>query len=221
MSRPLKILAGDKRFYGELQPQGTPLTNSTYTGSNKQPPNPTTPKVLYRTKEAQEIARERMNTALQDPEPVIPETKDPVKDQQMQNTEGKEDVADFVEKEKSLGQRFTDFLRGDLVETTQEQKVLQSKRELARIGVSDEPVENKIEGETAQVLQKKIDEGLDAPRRAVNYVGQEIQNVGQQISSNLTQLFLIGAGLYLLSSFLQNPALLDRRTTRKYTKKSD
>ena len=214
---PIKLLVGDDKFYGKIKPTGPALSNDQYTGTNKAPPNPLTPNVKYRTKEAQEIAKDKLNDALKDPEPDYPETKDPVKDQagQVNNiVEKKDDVSDYVAKEKSLGQRFTDFLQGDIVEASPAQKVRQKQRELSRLGVGEEPVNNKIEGEIAEVVGEKVQEGLEAPARFLRAVGSEIQ-------SNITQILILGAGLYLLSSFLQNPALLDRRSAkRNYTKKT-
>ena len=61
---PIKLLVGDDKFYGKIKPTGPPLTNDLYSGSNKAPPNPLTPNVKYRTKEAQEIAKDKLNDAL-------------------------------------------------------------------------------------------------------------------------------------------------------------
>lgn len=221
----LKILADDKRFYGKIKPEGEPLTNELYRGSNKQPPNPLTPNVKYRTKEAQEIAKNKLNEALSNPEPDYPVTKDPVKDQQISQISGKNDVEDYVEKEKSLGQRFSDFLTGDLTETTAEQKATQAKRVLSRIGVSEEPVNNQVSKESAEYFREKTEHGLETvskvAKETVEAPRKFLENVANQITSNITQIVLIGAGLYLLSSFLQNPALLDRRAPkRNYTKKT-
>ena len=214
---PIKLLVGDNKFYGKIKPEGPPLTNTLYSGTNKAPPNPLTPNIRYRTEQAQEIAKDKLNKQLANPEPDIPETLDPVKDQAGQQNnivENKDDVKDYVEKQKSLGQRFTDFLQGDIVETSNEQKVRQKQRVLSRVGVAEEPVDNKIEGEIAEVVGEKVQEGLEAPIRFFKSIGSEIQ-------TNITQILLLGAGLYLLSSFLQNPALLDRRSAkRNYTKKT-
>jgi len=201
---PIKLLVGDDRFYGKIKPEGQPLTNTLYSGTNKAPPNPLTPNIRYRTEKSQEIAKDKLNKELADPEPKAPETLDPVKDQQGQKNnivENKEDVKDYVEKQKSLGQRFTDFLQGDIVETTQGAKEQQKKRELGRIGVAEDPIDNTI--------------------RPVGEVPFEVaKKAGDFLFGNIQQIFLLGAGLFLLSSFLQNPALLDRRSAkRNYTKK--
>jgi len=202
---PIKLLVGDNKFYGKIKPEGPPLTNTLYSGTNKAPPNPLTPNIRYRTEQAQEIAKDKLNKELADPEPKVPETLDPVKDQQGQQNnivENKEDVKDYVEKQKSLGQRFTDFLQGEIVETTQEAKEQQKKRELGRIGVAEDPIVSTIRpvGEVPLELSKKA---------------------GDFLFGNIQQIFLLGAGLFLLSSFLQNPALLDRRSAkRNYTKKT-
>ena len=221
----LKSLANDDKFYGKIKPEGQPLTNELYKGSNKQPPNPLTPNVKYRTKEAQEIAKTKLNEALSNPEPDYPETKDPVKDQQISNISGKNDVQDYVEKEKSLGQRFSDFLTGDLTETTAEQKATQKQRVLSRIGVSPEPVDNKVSEESAEYFREKTEHGLETVgkvyKETIEAPRKFLENIGNRITNNITQIVLFGAGLYLLSSFLQNPALLDRRAPkRNYTKKT-
>ena len=198
---PIKLLVGDDKFYGKIKPDGEPVKPENYSKKNI-PPNPITPKVRFTTKDSQEISKRELNKAIANPEPVKSETFDPVKDQRQEKIDGVEAVKEYVNEEKSIGKRFTEFLQGEIVETTKEAKEQQKKREMGRIGVSEDPIDNTI--------------------RPVGEVPYEAaKRAGEYLFGNIQQLFIIGVGIYLVGQFLQNPALVDRKAPkRNYTKKS-
>jgi hypothetical protein len=198
---PIKLLVGDDKFYGKIKPTGEPVLPENYAKKNT-PPNPVTPHVRFTTKDSQEISKRELNRAIANPEPVKSETFDPVKDQRQEKIDGTEQVKEYVNEEKSIGKRFTDFLQGEIVETTKEAKEQQKKRELGRIGVAEDPIDNTI--------------------RPVGEVPYEpAKRAGEFIMNNIQQLFILGVGIYLVGQFLQNPALVNRGGARRNTAKKN
>lgn len=191
---PIKLLVGDSKFYGSIKTNGEPVMP--INSKKNLPPNPLTPHVRYTTKDSQEISKRELTKSIANPEPVKSETFDPVKDQRQEKIDGTEEVKEYVNQEKSLGKRFTEFLQGEIVETTKEAKEQQKKRELGRIGVAEDPIDNTIRpvGEVPFELSKKA---------------------GEFLFGNIQQIFILGVGIYLVGQFLQNPALVDRGASKR------
>ena len=201
---PIKLLMNDDKFYGKAKPVGEKLTPGVY--KSNMPPNPTTPAIRYRTEHAQAVARAEVTESINNPEPVEPETKKEIVKYENENLEGEDNVKEFSEQQKSLGKRFTEFLQGDIIDTSKEMKEVQKKREMGRISGIDEPLQNEVQvGEIPKVAAAKT--------------GELVQQGFNMITNNLTQAALILAGLYLAGQFLQGVGQGNTRR-RNYTKRT-
>ena len=202
----MRLLQNDKNFYGKAKPEGQSLPIGIL--KSDQTSNPTTPMIRYRTKTAQENAEKSTTSQINNPESVNQEQKDLVREIENENLQGVNNVKEYVDEEKSLGKRFTEFLQGEIVETSQDQKKKQQERELGRIGVgSNEPTGGEIRpvGEVPAEAAKKLKEGVVDP--VLNFVNDK----GIQIVLGVV-------GIYLLGQFLSGVG--EGRTKRNFTKKA-
>ena len=184
---PMRLLANDTKFYGKAKPQGEALPIGIL--KSDQSSNPTTPMIRYRTKTAQENAEKVTTNQINNPDSKNEVQKDLVREIENENLQGVNNVKEYVDDEKSLGKRFTEFLQGEIVETTPNQKKQQQERELGRIGVgSNEPSGGEIRpvGEVPKVAAQKIKENTLDP--IINFASEK----GTQIVIGLIGVYLIG-----------------------------
>jgi len=202
---PMRLLANDAKFYGKAKPQGEALPIGIL--KSDQTANPTTPMIRYRTKTAQENAERVTTSQINNPESVNAVQKDLVREIENENLQGVNNVKEYVDEEKSLGKRFTEFLQGEIVETSVDQKKQQQERELGRIGIN-EPSGGEIRpvGEVPKVAAQKIKENTLDP--IINFATEK----GTQIVIGLI-------GIYLLGQFVSG--LGEGRSKRQPAKKKE
>ncbi len=173
---PVLLLKGDKNFYGDLKPTG-------FSGENTlehpaPPPNP-----MSNVKLSNPIQREnavsRITQDLSVPD-NLGSSEDPTLQAELITKDTK-----LLKESDDLGSRFVKFLQEPLVNTTPEADINQKKREVQRIGLTDD-----------NLAENQIRPVGEVPLRAVERGFQFLENKALNI------ILLIG-GIYVASQFAQ------------------
>lgn len=175
---PMLLLKGDKQFYGEMKPAGS---------SNQEDlKKPAPPPDLGNVPLTNDVARDNHLTE---------NIKDPYHSEKREGDAIEKNIKD-VEKLKNsndLGSRFVSFLQTPIVSTDKASQEEQKQRELSRIGVAPEPVDNNIRpvGEVPYSIGEKTikyfsDKFMNAVvlLAGVYLAGQFLQGVGRSSSSS-------------------------------------
>lgn len=181
---PILLLKGDDKFYGTLKPE----KGGDYDKLEKKalPPHPTSDIAL--TNDFQrEQGQIRMTENINDPDAT---ERDPPKSSAELN------IKDIKKLQTSndLGSRLVSFLKEPLVEVDTDTKQQQEKRELQRIGVTDDNLaENQIRpvGEVPVAVAQK---GVAMAERGLAF-----------LETKGLQLIMILGGIYIAGQFLSNP----------------
>lgn len=168
---PVLLLTGDKDFYGSIVPEGKPNPEIL----DKPAPPPDTFSNVPVTNEVQRNKHRTDNPA----DPNSRET--PTFDADLKK-KGIEDL----KKKDDLGSRFVKFLQTPIVETSEESKQQQKKREVARI--TGDETQAPIINEVRPIGEVPIDLG----NRVINFIEKELLKV----------VLLVG-GLYIAGQFVQ------------------
>ena len=159
---PIKLLRGDKHFYGEIAPAGKGDADNLENPAP--PPNP-----LSRIPLKTETQRQNNKVSFGD--------KGDVPDSQKSQTET--DMKSY-EKSNDLGRRITNFLQAPLVKVSEADQQTHKKREVARITGEEEKVEN--------IIRPVGEIPVDISNRAINF----IENKGLQLLLIVGGLYLAG-----------------------------
>lgn len=166
---PMLLLKGDKQFYGQLKPAGS--------SKQEELQKPAPPPDLSNVPLTNSVARENHLTE---------NIKDPYSSEKRTGESIEKDIKD-VEKLKNsndLGSRFVSFLQTPIVSTDKTSQEEQKQRELSRIGVAPEPVDNNVRplGEVPYSIGE----------RTLNFIEGKFMNI-----------LVLAAGVYLAGQFLQ------------------
>ena len=161
---PILLLKGDKEFYGKIKPVSYGKGDPNKMDKGALPPNPISA-VHLATETQRQNQENRMNADINDPKVQEKPTL-------------------MADTDKSIGQRFTDFMTTDIVPVSAEDKKQQEKRQVERV--------TGIESDTKNVV-RPIGE---VPSQIVSNVSDFIQNKGLQI-------LLIFGGIYLAGKYIE------------------
>tara|TARA_R110001599_G_scaffold7252_3_gene35666 strand:- start:491 stop:1048 length:558 start_codon:yes stop_codon:yes gene_type:complete len=168
---PVLLLTGDKNFYGSIVPEGRPNPEVL---DNLAPP----PDTFSNVPVTNEVQREKHRTD----NPGDPNSREtPTYDADLQK-KGIEEL----KKKDDLGARFVKFLQTPIVETSEESKQQQKKREVARI--TGDETQAPVINEVRPIGEVPIDLG----NRVINFIEKELLKV----------VLLVG-GLYIAGQFVQ------------------
>ena len=178
---PALLLKNDKDFYGTLKPTG--FTGSSPLEHPAPPPNPMS-NVKLSNPIQRENAVERINKDLSTPDD-LKSSENPI----LQAELGNKDI-EKLKNEDDIGSRFVKFLQTPLVETTKEADTQQQKREVQRIGLSNDNLE-----------QNQIRPVGELPLKAVEKTGELVERGITFIENKALSIILLVGGLYIASQF--------------------
>lgn len=173
------------------------------------PPNPTTPTIRYRTKEAQRIARDSTTESINDPEPAPVENKEAIVDYEMEKLQGDNNVQAFVkttrredEKPASFTDRMVKFVDDPLGYKDMDAAVLKSDTEM-RLDIEKRNTGQSIKA-GMPALQEVAEEIVAKPvTAAAEGIGNVVREGVDFLKGSATQLIIGIVGVYLLGQFLQ------------------
>ena len=176
---PVLLLKNDKDFYGSLKPTG-------FTGNNvlehpAPPPNPMSNVALTNPIQRQN-AVERINKDLSSPD-NLKSSENPT----IQAELGSKDI-ERLKNSNDIGSRFVKFLQTPLIETSKEAEAQQKKREVQRIGLSNDNLE-----------ENQIRPVGEVPLKAVEKTGEFIGRGFDFLENKAINLVLIIGGIYIAS----------------------
>ena len=161
---PILLLKGDKEFYGKIKPESYGKGDPNKMDKGALPPNPVSA-VHLATETQRQNQENRMNADINDPKVQEKPTL-------------------MADTDKSIGQRFTDFMTTDLVPVSAEDKKQQEKRQVERI--------TGIEGETKNIV------------RPIGEVpGQIASNAIDFIKQQGLQILIVVGGIYLIGKYIE------------------
>lgn len=178
---PALLLKNDKDFYGTLKPTG--FTGSSPLEHPAPPPNPMS-NVKLSNPIQRDNAVERINKDLSTPDD-LKSSENPT----LQAELGNKDI-EKLKNQDDIGSRFVKFLQTPLVETTKEADTQQQKREVQRIGLSDDNLE-----------QNQIRPVGELPLKAVEKTGELVERGITFIENKALSIILLVGGLYIASQF--------------------
>ncbi len=178
---PALLLKNDKDFYGSLKPTG--FTGSSPLEHPAPPPNPMS-NVKLSNPIQRENAVERINKDLSTPDD-LKSSENPT----LQAELGNKDI-EKLKNQDDIGSRFVKFLQTPLVETTKEADIQQQKREVQRIGLSNDNLE-----------QNQIRPVGELPLKAVEKTGELVERGISFIENKALSIILLVGGLYIASQF--------------------
>jgi len=173
------------------------------------PPNPTTPSIRYRTKEAQKIATDSTTKSINDPNPAPVENKEAIVDYEMEKLQGDNNVQDFTktttsEEVKPITNydRFVKFVDDPLGYKEMDPAILKSDTEM-RLDIEKRNTGQSIKfGKPA--LEEVAEELVVKPTKEVAQgVGNVLQEGLDMVKGSGTQIIIGIVGIYLLGQFLQ------------------
>ncbi len=178
---PVLLLKNDKFFYGKLKPTG-------FTGSNPlehpaPPPNPISNVALTNPIQRQN-AVERINKDLSTPDD-LKSSENPT----IQAELGSKDI-EKLKNSDDIGSRFVKFLQTPLIETSKEQEAQQQKREVQRIGLTDD-----------NLAENQIRPVGELPLKAVEKGGELIERGFTFLENKALNIILLIGGIYIASQF--------------------
>jgi len=178
---PALLLKNDKFFYGKLKPTG-------FTGANPlehpaPPPNPMSNVSLTNPIQRQN-AIERIEKDLSTPND-LKSSENPV----IQAELGGKDI-EKLKNSDDIGSRFVKFLQTPLIETSKEQQAQQQKREVQRIGLSNDNLEENQVRPVGELPLKVAEQGGELIERGFAFLENKAMNI----------ILLIG-GIYIASQF--------------------
>jgi len=180
---PALLLKGDKNFYGDLKPTG-------FTGENTlehpaPPPNP-----MSNVKLSNPIQRDNaVNRITQDLS--VPDNLGSSEDPSLQAELVTKDTK-LLKESDDLGSRFVKFLQEPLVKTTAEADINQKKREVQRIGLTDD-----------NLAENQIRPVGELPLKAVEKGGELVERGFQFLENKALNIILLIGGIYIASQFAQ------------------
>ena len=178
---PALLLKNDKDFYGTLKPTG--FTGSSPLEHPAPPPNPMSNVKLSNPIQRQN-AVERINKDLSTPDD-LKSSENPT----LQAELGNKDI-EKLKNQDDIGSRFVKFLQTPLVETTKEADTQQQKREVQRIGLTNDNLE-----------QNQIRPVGELPLKAVEKTGELVERGISFIENKALSIILLVGGLYIASQF--------------------
>lgn len=178
---PALLLKNDKDFYGTLKPTG--FTGSSPLEHPAPPPNPMS-NVKLSNPIQRDNAVERINKDLSTPDD-LKSSENPT----LQAELGNKDI-EKLKNQDDIGSRFVKFLQTPLVETTKEADTQQQKREVQRIGLSNDNLE-----------QNQIRPVGELPLKAVEKTGELVERGITFIENKALSIILLVGGLYIASQF--------------------
>ena len=173
------------------------------------PPNPTTPSIRYRTKEAQEMASASTTKSINNPDAAPVENKESIVDYEMEKLEGDNNVQDFVkttrrEDEKPITNydRFVKFVDDPLGYKEMDPAVLKSDTEMRL------DLEKRNTGQSIKFGKPAFDEVAEElvvkpTQAAAEGVGNIVREGLDMVKGSATQIVIGIVGIYLLGQFLQ------------------
>ena len=169
------------------------------------PPNPTTPTIRYRTKEAQKMASDSTTKSINDPNPAPVENKEAIVDYEMEKLQGENNVQDFVkttttEDEKPITNydRFVKFVDDPLGFKEMDPAVLKSDTEMRL------DIEKRNTGQSIKFGKPAFDEvAEELVVKPTEAVGNVLQDGIDMVKGSATQIVIGIVGIYLLGQFLQ------------------
>lgn len=178
---PALLLKGDKQFYGDLKPTG-------FTGENNlehpaPPPNPMS-NVKLSNPTQRENAVNRITQDLSVPE-NLGSSEDPTLQAELQTKDTK-----LLKESDDLGSRFVKFLQQPLVNTSPEADINQKKREVQRIGLTDD-----------NLAENQIRPVGELPLKAAEKTGEYIERGISFIENKALNIILLIGGIYIASQF--------------------
>ena len=178
---PVLLLKNDKNFYGSLKPTG--FTGDNFLEHPAPPPNPMSNVALTNPIQRQN-AVERINKDLSTPDD-LKSSENPT----IQAELGSKDI-ERLKNSNDIGSRFVKFLQTPLVETSKEAEAQQKKREVQRIGLSNDNLE-----------ENQIRPVGELPLKAVEKTGEFIGRGFDFLENKAINLVLIIGGIYIASQF--------------------
>jgi len=220
---PIGILLKDEKMYKKKVStnEGNLIMKSNV------PPNPTTPSIRFRTKEAQRKAGEATTKAINDPSSNVGENKEAIVDYEMEKLQGDNNVQDYIKtdtnpdvKPASFTDRVTKFIDDPLGYKDMDAAVLKSDTEM-RLDQEKRNTGQSIKiGKEAieEVSQELVAKPLNA---ASEGIGEIVKEASDFVKGSATQIMIGIVGIYLLGQFLQGVGEGNtRRAARGNTKKN-
>ena len=178
---PILLLTGNDKFYGKLKP--TAGGDSQSLKLPAPPPNP--------------MSNVRLTNDLQRDNAVERITADINNPSDLKSSENPSLQAELVVKDteklknsNDLGARFTQFLQGPIVATTKEADLQQNKREVQRIGLTNDNLEENIVRPIGEVPVAVAKEGVDIVGRGFDF-----------LENKALSFVMILGGIYVVSQF--------------------
>jgi len=173
---PIKYgLQSDKEFYGKIKPESYGKGDPNKMDKGALPPNPVSA-VRLATETQRQNQENRMNADINDPKVQEKPTL-------------------MADTDKSIGQRFTDFMTADIVPVSAEDKKQQEKRQVERI--------TGIEGDTKNEVR-----AFEIPIYYGNQVIDYVKQKGLQI------LIVVG-GIYLIGKYIEGGVGKSGKSSKK------
>ncbi len=183
---PALLLKNDKDFYGTLKPVGSSTNQELQHPAP--PPNPMSNVKLSNPIQRQN-AVDRINRDLSVPE-------------DLKSSENPEIQAELVVKDTAklentndIGSRIVKFLQEPLVKTTNEADINQKKREVQRIGLTDD-----------NLAENQIRPVGEVPMKAVEKGGELVERGFKFLEDKAFNLVLLIGGIYIASQFASGVA---------------
>jgi len=202
---PIASLLKDDKMYKKKEDN----VKSSIDFKSNIPPNPTTPTIRYRTKEAQKIARDSTTRSINDPNPAPVENKEAIVDYEMEKLQGENNVQDYIKnptkddgKPASFTDRMVKFVDDPLGYKDMDPAVLKSDTEMRL------DIEKRNTGQSIKFGKPALDEvAEEIVAKPVSAAAEGIGNVVQEgvdfLKGSATQLLIGIVGVYLLGQFLQ------------------
>lgn len=173
------------------------------------PPNPTTPTIRFRTKEAQRKAGEATTRAINDPTSNVGQNKEAIVDYEMEKLEGDNNVQDYIKtdtnpdvKPASFTDRVTKFIDDPLGYKDMDAAVLKSDTEMRldqekrNTGQSIKIGKEAIEEVSEELIAKPLNAASEG-------IGEVLKEASDFVKGSATQIMIGIVGIYLLGQFLQ------------------
>ena len=217
---PIAMLLKDDKMYKK---NGTKEGNIIH--KSNIPPNPTTPTIRFRTKEAQRIAGEATTKAINDPDAgSLGENKEAIVDYEMEKLQGDNNVQDFVKnageqdvKPASFTDKVTKFIDDPLGYKDMDPANLKADTEMRL------DIEKRNTGQSIKIGKEAIEEVSEEliakPLNAASEgIGEVVREGIDFVKGSATQIMIGIVGIYLLGQFLQGVGEGNTRRRGNYKK---